>query len=404
MVIVPDQNDGNRWRHEDVLEAAPTKFKPRKLSQLKSRRRFEQSDDGHLIPPDACPGWLCDDAKTIAGLTKSFLSERLVYRLQVPLGALFLNSETENMNPPLTDATQEDRLNLCLDGLSLGDAFGEMFFGAPFSARDAVRTNRLPSGTWWYTDDTEMALAIAEVLKLKNEIDQDLLAERFAVRFLEKPDCGYGKGTRAFCEWLNRGVSWQQAAALTFKGGSKGNGSAMRVAPVGAYLAEAELSLIEREAQKSAEVTHRHPEGVAGAIAIAMAAVAWQMREASTESAAKAIFGALLSHVPDSETLQGIRKASEFDFKAAPEHAAKILGNGTLVTCPDTVPYVIWSACRNLDNYTEAILDTLTGGGDTDTNCAMVGGIVALYASRESIPALWLERREPLKWSSNADR
>jgi ADP-ribosylglycohydrolase len=303
------------------------------------------------------------------------------------------------MKLPTPDVTKEDRLKLCLDGLSLGDAFGEMFFGAPRSARDAIRTDRLPPGRWWYTDDTEMALAIAEVLKLTNEINQDMLAERFAIRFLEEPDRGYGKGTRAFCEWLNRGVSWQQAAALTFKGGSKGNGSAMRVAPVGAYFADAELALVAREAQKSAEVTHRHAEGVAGAIAVAIAAaIAWQMRELPTESAAKAIFEALLTHVPDGETLQGIRKASEFDFKLDPEHAAKILGNGTLVTCPDTVPYVIWSACRNLDNYTEAILDTLAGGGDTDTNCAMVGGIVSLYAQRNSIPALWLERREPLKF------
>jgi ADP-ribosylglycohydrolase len=245
-----------------------------------------------------------------------------------------------------------------------------------------------------------MALAIAEVLRQKNEIHQDLLAERFAIRFLENPDRGYGKGTRAFCEWMNRGVSWQQAAAITFKGGSKGNGSAMRVAPVGAYFAEAELALVAREARKSAEVTHQHPEGVAGAVAVAItAAMAWQMREASTESAAKAIFEALLSHVPDGETLQGIRKASQVDLKADPEHAAKILGNGTLVTCPDTVPYVIWSACRNLDNYTEAILDTLAGGGDTDTNCAMVGGIVILFAGKDSIPELWLERRESLKFS-----
>ncbi len=290
-------------------------------------------------------------------------------------------------------------MNLCLDGLSLGDAFGEMFFGAPRSARDAIRTDRLPTGKWWYTDDTEMALAIVEVLQAKGEIDQDLLAQRFSIRFLEEPDRGYGKGTRAFCEWINRGVSWQQAAALTFKGGSKGNGSAMRVAPVGAYFADADHFQVVREAQKSAEVTHRHPEGVAGAIGVAVAAAtAWKVREASAEAGASAILEAVLQHVPEGETLQGIRRAAELDLKADPEHAAKILGNGTLVTCPDTVPFVIWSACRNLGNYTEAILDTLAGGGDTDTNCAMVGGIVALYAGRNGLPALWLERREPLKF------
>ena len=295
---------------------------------------------------------------------------------------------------------REDRVKLCLDGLSLGDAFGEMFFGAPRSARDAIGTDRLPPGTWWYTDDTEMALAIAEVLRNAGVMHQNLLAERFAVRFLENPDRGYGKGTRAFCEWLNRGVSWEQAGALTFKGGSKGNGSAMRVAPVGAYFADVDDEVIVREARKSAEVTHRHPEGVAGAIAVALAAaVAWRSRESSSETATGRIFDTLLNWVPEGETRQGLRSAAQLDLKTDPEHAVKALGNGTLVTCPDTVPYVIWSACRRLNNFTEAILDTLAGGGDTDTNCAMVGGIVALYAGKESLPALWLERREALKFS-----
>jgi ADP-ribosylglycohydrolase len=304
------------------------------------------------------------------------------------------------MNSDSPETLRDERVRLCIDGLSIGDAFGEMFFGSPRSAREAVRRDQLPRGPWWYTDDTEMALAIVEVLNEKGKIDQDFLAERFSVRFLQEPDRGYGKGTRAFCEWLNRGVSWQQASALTFKGGSKGNGSAMRVAPVGAYFAEAEPNFIAQEARKSAEVTHGHPEGIAGAIAVALAAaVAWQQRKAGTLTAAKRVFEILLENLPDSETRRGIQRASELDVNMDSEHAGKILGNGTLVTCPDTVPYVIWCSCRHLDDYAEAILNTLAGGGDTDTNCAMVGGIVALFAGRESVPAQWLESRESLKYS-----
>ncbi len=243
-----------------------------------------------------------------------------------------------------------------------------------------------------------MALAIADTLRARGEIDQDFLAERFALRFLVEPDRGYGKGTRAFCEWLNRGVAWRQAHALTFKQGSMGNGSAMRVAPVGAWFAESDFATVVSEAKKSAEVTHRHPEGIAGAIAVGLAAaVAWQQRQTPRAMVAPAIFETLLEHVPEGETRAGILKASQLDRETDPEHAAKILGNGTLVTCQDTVPYVIWSACRRLDDYVEAILDTLAGGGDTDTTCAMVGGIVALHAGRENLPSAWLERREAFK-------
>ena len=58
------------------------------------------------------------------------------------------------------------------------------------------------------------------------------------------------------------------------------------------------------------------------------------------------------------------------------------------------MPYVVWSAAKHLDDYREAIVSTVTGDGDCDTNCAMVGGIVALYAGRESIPADWQVARE----------
>ncbi|HSI86082.1 MAG: ADP-ribosylglycohydrolase family protein [Candidatus Methylacidiphilales bacterium] len=298
--------------------------------------------------------------------------------------------------------TSHDRLSLCIDGLSVGDAFGEMFFGSPNSARSCIAKNQLPPGNWYYTDDTELALAIVDVLREKGHIDQDMLAERFALRFQAEPDRGYGKGTRIFCEYVNLKVPWRTAHSMAFKQGSMGNGSAMRVAPVGAWFADAVPEVIADEARKSAEITHHHPEGIAGAIAVALAtATACQMREQNADKATtgQRIFETLFAHVPQSKVLDGIRTAFALDPNTADSYqAAKILGNGFAVSCPDTVPYVIWSACRNIDDYCEAILNTLSGGGDTDTTCAMVGGIVAMYAGRESIPPQWLSSREKLKF------
>ena len=59
--------------------------------------------------------------------------------------------------------TRDERLSfalLSLEGLAIGDAFGQMFAAAPRAARTRVRENRLPPRPWWRTDDTEMALAI----------------------------------------------------------------------------------------------------------------------------------------------------------------------------------------------------------------------------------------------------
>ena len=71
---------------------------------------------------------------------------------------------------------------------------------------------------------------------------------------------------------IRDGVPWRQAAAAAFGGqGSCGNGAAMRVAPLGAYHPDRPTTAAEL-AIRSAEVTHAHPEGIAGAVLVAVAA------------------------------------------------------------------------------------------------------------------------------------
>jgi ADP-ribosylglycohydrolase len=72
------------------------------------------------------------------------------------------------------------------------------------------------------------------------------------------------------------------------------------------------------------------------------------------------------------------------------------LGNGTRVSAQDTVPFALWCAARHLGDYEEALWQTVSGLGDRDTTCAIVGGIVAVSTGVEGIPGLWLRRREML--------
>src|SRR4051812_4666494 len=115
--------------------------------------------------------------------------------------------------------THDDRLSratLSLEGLAIGDAFGEMFSAAPKAARIRVRENRLPPRPWRRTDDTEMALAIVEVLNHFGRVDQDALARRFAERFVAEPDRGYGKMARIILRSVLRGADWRGASASAF--------------------------------------------------------------------------------------------------------------------------------------------------------------------------------------------
>jgi len=156
-----------------------------------------------------------------------------------------------------------------LDGLSVGDALGAQFFMIGRSLDDLV-AGRAPAGPWEWTDDTHMACSIAEQLREHSGIDQDRLAATFADRC--EPYRGYGAGAVVILHQIRDGVPWRQAAAAAFGGqGSCGNGAAMRVAPLGAYHPDRPTTAAEL-AIRSAEVTHAHPEGIAGAVLVAVAA------------------------------------------------------------------------------------------------------------------------------------
>lgn len=76
--------------------------------------------------------------------------------------------------------------------------------------------------------------------------------------------------------------------------------------------------------------------------------------------------------------------------------AVRALGNGTGISAQDTVPFTLWCAAQHLDNFEAALWLTISGLGDRDTTCAIVGGIVAGCTGTEGIPAAWLAARESL--------
>jgi ADP-ribosylglycohydrolase len=297
---------------------------------------------------------------------------------------------------PHDQAERLSRAMLSLEGLAIADAVGEMLAYRHYQA-PAIIEQSLPAGPWFRTDDSEMAISIVENLKLYGHIHQDALARRFAWRYEHEPDRGYGSMTRAQLNEINRGGDWRQGAANAFGGqGSMGNGGAMRVAPVGAYFAD-DLNRTAEEARASALVTHTHPEGVAGTIAVAIAAaMAWQTCKESGDQRLKRFFEAILEFTPESKVRRGILIASQTPAGVGADAVAKSLGNGSLVTAPDTVPFAVWSAAHHLNDYVGAMKQTIMVGGDCDTNAAIVGGIISLSVGRDGIPPDWRQQKESL--------
>jgi len=303
------------------------------------------------------------------------------------------------------------RMMSSLEGLSVGDAFGERFFHHRmviakmwFQSKGIeksldLRTLDDPWGPppWRWTDDTAMALSIVATLAEQGDVDEARLALSFAKQYAAEPNRGYGPAMYALLPQLRHKRTGKDAAQRLFGGqGSFGNGAAMRVAPLGAFFAD-DLAAVVEQADRSARVTHAHPEGIAGAIAVAVAAAwAWRLR-GSPPPRPQDFLDLVRASVPDTSVALRTSLARDLAAAGAPlSRVVEVVGNGSEVTAQDTVPFVLWSAAQHLDNYEEALWQTVSGLGDMDMTCAMVGGIVASYTGIDAIPAEWRRNREPL--------
>lgn len=198
-----------------------------------------------------------------------------------------------------------------------------------------------------FTDDTVCTIAIAHAIQQSGNY-----ADYLGAYARRHPRRGYGQ---MFRDWSR---SWDPKPY-----GSFGNGSAMRVAPVG-FMFNSEDEVLQ-QAEASAAVTHNHPDAVEGAKAVAWAI--WQAR--SGESAA-----AIRRRLEDrfdmdlSMSVDDIRPWYEFD-----------------ITCAGTVPPALTCALE-ATGYEDAIRNAISIGGDSDTIACITGGVAeALFGLPEPI-------------------
>jgi len=290
---------------------------------------------------------------------------------------------TPGSPPAGADSSPQSRMVRSLRALTVGDAFGNTI------ARRGIVVDypetALPDGPWAWTDDSEMAHSIADELVEHHHIEQDSLARRFSRRHDLLRD--YGPGTTLLLAEIGRGVPWRSAAGESFGGkGSWGNGAAMRVAPLGAWFAD-DLEVAAQQAVLAAEITHSHPDAIAGAVAVATAAGLATTGGSGVVS--ETFIRRVADHTPDGPVREGI--LATVDLTDADVVAAEV-GNGSEIKATDTVPFVIWCAANHLGDMPDAFWTGVSVGGDRDTICAMVGGIVGNSAT---LPEDWHARCEP---------
>lgn len=289
-----------------------------------------------------------------------------------------------------------------LRGLAVGDALGSRY--AEPGNYPLLTRRELPPAPWRWTDDTEMACSVVAVLAAHGRVEQDALAGSFAGRQNAGGPRGYGRAVNRILCRVRDGEDWRRLAAALFDGqGSWGNGAAMRVAPLGAWYA-ADVEEAVRQAEVSSYVTHQHREAVTGCMAVAAAAALAAGRSPRTGAtgtpgtglaAGAALLDQVIALVPRSAVGQGLRRARDMlDYDDVATVAA-VLGNGRRTSAHDTVPFALWSAARHLGDFTGALWATAQAGGDVDTMCAIVGGVLA-GAPAGAPPAAWVRSAEPL--------
>lgn len=192
-----------------------------------------------------------------------------------------------------------------------------------------------------FTDDTVMTCAVADWL-----VNDDNLAEELRLWANKYPKAGYGG---KFREWV---FSKDILPAYN----SYGNGSAMRVSPVGFYAQT--LNEAMELAKRSAEVTHNHPDGIEGAQAIASAI--FLARAGKTKDDIREFIMHWFLYDLD-RTIDEIRSNYKFD-----------------ATCQGSVSEAIIAFLESTD-FESAIRLAISIGGDSDTIACMAGGIAAAY-------------------------
>lgn len=221
-------------------------------------------------------------------------------------------------------------------GAIAGDIIGSVY------EHNNVKTKDFPlfSANSRFTDDTVLTVAIASAI-LTGRPYLDALLE-LGRRY---PYAGYG---RTFRNWLNSEDyrpynSW-------------GNGSAMRVSPIG--LAFPDRDQVLHQARVSAEVTHNHPEGVKGAQATALAV--YLARTRHDKAAIKDELARTFDYDLD-RSLDGIRPTYKFD-----------------VSCQGSVPEAIIAFLES-SSYEDAVRNAVSLGGDSDTLACIAGAIAEPY-------------------------
>lgn len=287
-----------------------------------------------------------------------------------------------------------DRLRGIAVGAAVGDALGMPLefqtASSPYDMLTEMIPGAIPAGS--FTDDTEMALALAESLLHTHPLDgQDLTARFTAWYQCHLADVGIN--TARVLRMIIQGISWQDAAQKIFDEDpdNASNGALMRCWPL-AVTRHQNQALLVAETRLQSEITHKNPDAVNAAILLNLILHKLILRNASTPPSA-----ALRAAI--AECTQQVRLTEEFvmAINLAPMRLRDDLKNTGWVL--HTLESALW-ATLTTQSFEEALVQAVNLGSDADTTGSVTGAIAGAMYGLEAIPSRWkdlLHGEYPLK-------
>jgi ADP-ribosyl-[dinitrogen reductase] hydrolase len=291
----------------------------------------------------------------------------------------------------MTELTFLDRYCGCLLGLANGDAVGTTIeFSppgtfAPVTGMAGGGPFGLKPGQW--TDDTSMALCLAESLVERGRFDPKDQMERY-LRWYRQ---GYLSSTGACFDIGNtvrKALEKFESTGKPYSGSSDpnsaGNGSLMRVAPVGLFYFLEPLEAMERAADSS-RTTHAARDAV-DACRFFTGLLIGALRGISKGELLDGVYCPVPGYFDAQPISQNISTVAGGSYKI--KEPPEIKGSGHVVR---SLEAALWAFYKS-ETYREGVLLSVNLGDDADTTAAIFGALAGAYYGERAMPSEWREK------------